>query len=97
MSKITIEFEGFERGTHVYVSIGNLTVKAGKVVAHRITQYGHSPTALAIEYSVAWFGPEDRGANQEWIASRDVHLSPDSAFGISPITPPAGEDHANQT
>lgn len=65
-------------GTHVYASLGYMTVKAGQVNGMRTEIKGNERPSL--EYWVLWFGAGDRKDQAEWIESRHVHLSPNAAF-----------------
>lgn len=67
-----------DMGTHVYASLGHLTVKMGQVNGMRTEIKGNERPSL--EYWVLWFGAGDRQAIAEWVAARNVHLSPNAAF-----------------
>ena len=73
-----LELDALELGALVYVNLGFITVKHGKVVGQRITvDHNNKPS---IEYNVYWFGAGDRPSETEWFPSRQVHITPDAAF-----------------
>ena len=82
LSKVTAEYEIIEPGTKVYVSLGYLTVKAGKVVGRRITEILDPGGKMIpnIEYAIVWFGAGDRKVDMEFFSERYVHLTPEDAF-----------------
>ncbi|MDO8416256.1 MAG: hypothetical protein Q7S87_08610 [Agitococcus sp.] len=77
---LKIEIDAIARTTNVFVNIGLLTVKQGRVVAHRLT-IGLTEKPQ-IEYLVHWFGQGDRKTPEEWFPPRDVHLAADAAFNL---------------
>lgn len=66
-------------GERVYVNLGYITVKSGKVVGARSTITGNDKGV--VEYLIEWFGGRgERECEQEWFHDRDVHTTAEEAF-----------------
>ena len=66
-------------GERVYVNLGYITVKSGKVVGARSTLTGHEEGL--VEYLIEWFGGKgERRSDQEWFQDRYVHTTAEEAF-----------------
>jgi hypothetical protein len=65
-------------GTNVFVKLGYLTVKNGRIVGERITKINGQDDVT--EYYVHWYGDGDRPHSEEWFKSVDISDTPEAAF-----------------
>lgn len=70
-----------EEGTNVYVALGYITVKCGRICGARITyeNFSGSPN-VKLEYKILWFGADDQSKLAEWFDRRYVFLTSNEAF-----------------